>query len=303
MIVLQILKIIGFVLAGIVGLALLIILLVLFAPIRYKLNAAGENAEIEGSVKASWLLGLFKALVDYKEKRLSYCVKIAGIVLTKGVLGEDEVETLREVLQEEEVISDPKQYEKVSKELQQAEEKAAKTEELKEEKRLEKEQLKEEKKAEKAEQKEQRKKDNKLKSFKEKVRDFVKRVKELYHKFQTAKRIWQAKATKRALKHLKVEIFNILNHIKPRKIAGTLGFGLEDPANTAIVYGNVVPIAEAISKGKLIITPEFYNKGIRMDLLIKGRIFLGYMLLCIARLYFDRDIQRVLKVIRRYFNG
>ena len=303
MIILQILKIIGFVLAGIVGLALLIVLLVLFVPIRYKASGAGENTEIEGGAKATWLLGLFKAAADYKEKKLSYAVKFAGIVLTKGVLGEDEAEALREVLQEEEIISDPKQYEKISKELQKAGEKAEKAEELKEEKRLEKEQQKEEKKAEKAEQKEQRKKENRLKSFKEKVRDRINSLKELYNKYQTAKRIWQAKATKRALKHLKVEIFNLLNHIKPRKIAGTIGFGLEDPANTAFVYGNVVPIAEAISKGKLILTPEFYNKGIRMDLLIKGRIFLGYMLLCIARLYFDRDIQRVFKVIRRYFNG
>ena len=303
MIILQILKIIGFVLAGIVGLALLIVLMVLFVPIRYKASGAGENAEIEGGAKATWLLGLFKATADYKEKKLSYAVKFAGIVLTKGVLGEDEAEALREVLQEEEIISDPKQYEKISKELQKAEEKAEKAEELKEEKRQEKEQQKEEKKAEKAEQKEQRKKENRLKSFKEKVRDRINSLKELYNKYQTAKRIWQAKATKRALKHLKVEIFNLLNHIKPRKIAGTIGFGLEDPANTALVYGNVVPIAEAISKGKLILTPEFYNKGIRIDLLIKGRIFLGYMLLCIARLYFDRDIQRVFKVIRRYFNG
>ena len=303
MIVLQILKIIGFVLAGIVGLVLLLVLLVLFVPIRYKISGAGENADIEGDAKASWLLGLIQAIAEYKEKKLSYRVQIAGIPLMKGVLGEDEADALREVLQEEEIISDPKQYEKISRELQKAEEKAEKAEAAKEEKRLEKEQEKEEKKAEKAEQKEQRKKENKLKSFKEKVRDRIDHLKELHQKYQTVKRIWQAKTTKRALKHLKLEIINILNHIKPRKIAGTIGFGLEDPANTAIVYGNAAPIAEAISKGRLILTPEFYNKGIRIDLLIKGRIFLGYMLLCIARLYFDRDIQRVIKVIRRYLNG
>ena len=51
MIVLQILKILGFVLAGIVGLVLLLVLLVLFVPIRYKISGAGENADIEGDAK------------------------------------------------------------------------------------------------------------------------------------------------------------------------------------------------------------------------------------------------------------
>ncbi len=303
MIVLQILKIIGFVLAGIVALVLLLLCLVLFVPIRYKVKAEGENADIEGEASAGWLLGLAKAVVDYKEKRLSYVVKVAGIKLMKGVLGEDEVETIREVLQEEEIISDKKQYEKLSKELEKAEEKAEKAEAAKQEKRQEKEQAKEEKKQEKKEKKEEQKILDKARSFKEKVRARIDKLKELYGKFQTAKRIWQARATKRALKRLKVELLNILNHLKPRKIAGSIGFGLEDPANTAILYGNAAPIAEAISKGKLILTPEFYKKGISLNLSIKGRIFIGYMLLCIARLYFDRDVQRVTKVIRRYFNG
>lgn len=310
MIVLQILKIIGLVLAGIVGLVILLLLVVCFAPIRYKVVAKGENADMEGEASAVWIFGLAKAALEYRGKQLSYYVRVAGIRIIKGVLGKDEAEALREVLEEEDVIADRKQYEKISKELQKAEEKAEKAEAEKEEKRrekeerrLEKEAEKEEKKQEKKAQKEEQKRLDKLKSLKERIRARIDRLKELYEKFQTIKRIWQAKATKRALKRLKVELFNILNHLKPKKISGDLGFGLEDPADTAIIYGNAAPIAEALGKGKLILIPEFYKKGIHADLLIRGRIFLGYMILCIARLYFDRDVQRVIKVIRRYLNG
>ena len=201
------------------------------------------------------------------------------------------------------ILADRKQYDRISKELQKAEERAEKSETLKEEKRKEKEQEKEERRQEKDAEKAKRKEENKTKSFREKVSERIHRVKEFYEKIQTAKKIWEAKATGRALKHLKVEIFNLLNHLKPKKIIGSIEFGLEDPANTALLYGNIAPVAEAFSKGKLVMTPEFYNQGIRIDLLIKGRIFIGYMLLLFSRLYFDRDIHRVVKVIRRYFNG
>lgn len=310
MIVLQILKIIGFVLACIVGLVIFLLLVVCFAPLRYKVNAKGENADIDGGASIVWIFGLAKAAVEFREKKLSYYVRIAGKRLIKGVVGQDEAEALREVLQEDEVASDQKQYERISKELKKAEEKTEKIEAKKEEKRrekeekrLEKEAEKEEKKQEKKAQKEEQKRLDKLKSLKERIRARIDRLKELYEKFQTIKRIWQAKATKRALKRLKVELLNILNHLKPVKISGNVNYGLDDPANTALIYGNAAPIAEGISKGKLILTPEFYKKGIRLDLLIKGRIFLGYMLLCVVRLYFDKDVQRVIKVIRRYLNG
>ena len=303
MIVLQILKIIGIVLACIVGLVILVVLLVCFAPIRYKITGKGDNSEIEATASAKWLLGLAKASIEYREKKATYRVRVAFFEIMKGVIGEDETETLKEALEEESVQNDPKQYEKISRELEKAEEKAEKAEALKEEKVREKEAEKEAKKTAKAEAKEKKKRENKLKSLKEKIRERIERLRALKEKIKEGKRIWDAKPTKRAIRVLKVEILNILNHIKPRKISGDLSFGLADPADTAILYGNILPITEALSKGKLLLTPEFYNKGIRFDLTIKGRIFIGYMLLCFVRVYFNRDVQRVAKAIRRYLNG
>ena len=303
MIVLQILKIIGIVLACIVGFVLLLVLLVCFAPIAYKAKVQGENADTEADVSASWIFGFAKAAAGYHEKKVRYRVSICGFPLMKGTLGESEAEALREVLEEEEVQADPKEYEKISQALEKAEEKEKQAEAEKIEKATQKEQEKAAEKAEKEAKKAEKKEADKGKPLKEKIRAVWQSLKEKYEKFQTAKRIFEARATKRALKHVKVELLHILNHLKPRKIAGTLAFGLEDPADTAIVYGNAVPLAEAMSKGALILTPEFYNKGIRSDFIIKGRIFIGYMILCVLRLYLDRDIQKVMKVIRRYLNG
>lgn len=303
MIVLEILKIIGIVLACIVGLVILLVLLVCLVPVRYKISGKGENADIDASANAGWLLNLAKAKLDYREKKATYQVKVGPVRIMEGVFGEEETEVLREALAEESVLNDPKQYEKISRELEKAEEKAEKEEAEKEEKIREKEQKKEEEKAEKKAAKQERKEARKGKSLKEKFKERIETAKALIEKLKEAKRIWDAKATKRAIRLVKVELLKVLSHIKPTKISGDLAFGLEDPADTAIVYGNTAPLAEVLSKGKLLITPEFYQKGIRLDLLIKGRIFIGYVLLCVARVYFNRDVQRVAKAIRRYLNG
>ena len=68
-ILLGILKIIGIILAVIVGLILLIICVVLFTALRYdfKLAANGDVKNIEADIKFSWLLHLISGFVIYKE--------------------------------------------------------------------------------------------------------------------------------------------------------------------------------------------------------------------------------------------
>lgn len=335
MIVLEILKIIGIVLACIVGLVILLVLAVLLIPIGYQITAKGENADLEASGSVQWMAGFVKAVVEYKEKKVSYRVSIAFIKLLKGVIGEDETEVLRQALQEEPAVSDLKEYTKVSKELEKAEEKKEKSEASKElkktEKEAEKEAKKEEKQAEKDAKKAEKEAEKEAKKAEQealkeaekemtlkervdvrvqKVKDLIERLKAVSEKvnafnerLQEGKRLLESKITQRALKHVKVELLHILNHIKPRKIAGTLGFGVEDPATTAILYGNAAWLAEVISKGKLLLIPQFYKSGIQADLIIKGRIFLGYMVLCGIRLLLDRDLHRVVKAVRRYMNG
>lgn len=314
MIVLEILKIIGIVLACILGFVILLLLVVSFVPLRYRMEGEGKNADIEASVKVTWLLQAAKACVFWQEKELSFRVSIFGKTLMKGVLGKDEADILREELLEEEIPEDSKQYEKISKQIQKAEEKTEKAKQEKEEaqaeKKAEKEAKKEEQRLEKEQKKEERKRAEKLMSFREKVRARKERllkirdkINDLREKVETWQKIWEAKTTKRALRHVKNMLFRILNHIKPRKIAGSVHFGMKDPADTAILYGGTAPLLEAAGKGKLIITPEFYDPGISMDLSISGRIFIGYMLLCMARIVLDRDVQRVVKVVRRNLNG
>ena len=282
MIILSILKIIGIVLACIVGLVLLLVLLVLLVPIRYRFSGDGMNADIQADGKASWLFGLLSASIRFAEKKLLYRVSVAGISLKKGDLLNPEKSVPEETDMEPQILKPQKDKEEEKEaaalEVQNKPEPEAKTE-------IEKE-------------KEKGKED-----LSDRIEHFFERLSEKYEglikKLEQTEAVLTSKVTGRAVKKVKEQLFHILNHIKPKKIAGNINFGLEDPANTAIIYGTIDNLAIAMSEGKLIITPEFYQKGISLDMVMQGRILIGYLLVCALRVFFNKDVRRVVRVVRR----
>ena len=276
MIILSILKIIGIVLACIVGLVLLLVLLVLLVPIRYRFSGDGMNADIQAEGKASWLFGLLSASIRFAEKKLLYRVSVAGISLKKGDLLNPEKSVPEETDLEPQILKPQKdkkeEKEAAALEVQNKPEPEAKTE-------IEKEDLS------------------------DRIEHFFERLSEKYEglikKLEQTEAVLTSKVTGRAVKKVKEQLFHILNHIKPKKIAGNINFGLEDPANTAIIYGTIDILAIAMSEGKLIITPEFYQKGISLDMVMQGRILIGYLLVCALRVFFNKDVRRVVRVVRR----
>ena len=280
MIILSILKIIGIVLACIVGLVLLLVLLVLLVPIRYRFSGDGMNADIQADGKASWLFGLLSASIRFAEKKLLYRVSVAGISLKKGDLLNPEKSVPEETDMEPQILKPQKDKEEEKKaaalEVQNKPEPEAKTE-IEEEKEKE--------------------------DLSDRIEHFFERLSEKYEglikKLEQTEAVLTSKVTGRAVKKVKEQLFHILNHIKPKKIAGNINFGLEDPANTAIIYGTIDILAIAMSEGKLIITPEFYQKGISLDMVMQGRILIGYLLVCALRVFFNKDVRRVVRVVRR----
>ncbi len=284
MIILSILKIIGIVLACIVGLVLLLVLLILLVPIRYRFSGDGMNADIQADGKASWLFGFLSASIRFAEKKLLYRVSVAGISLKKGDLLNPEKSVPEETDMEPQILKPQKdkkeEKEAAALEVQNKPESEAKTEiEEEKEKEIEKEDLS------------------------DRIEHFFERLSEKYEglikKLEQTEAVLTSKVTGRAVKKVKEQLFHILNHIKPKKIAGNINFGLEDPANTAIIYGTIDILAIAMSEGKLIITPEFYQKGISLDMVMQGRILIGYLLVCALRVFFNKDVRRVVRVVRR----
>ena len=289
MIFLQILKIIGIVLACIVGLVILILLLVLLVPLTYKIDAEGENADIKASFTAKLIFGLVSFKLRYEDKKAEYKAKVAFKTVFQGEFGQDKAEAVKEVVEEEikpeEASAEPKPEETLkAEEKYKAEEKPV--EETPPEKTAPEEESSEEK--------------GKLEAFKEKVRAVINKIKDIYEKIKKVKYILGAPVTKRAWKYIKARLLDLLNHIKPRSFIGRIDFGLDDPATTAEVYGIAGSVA-CLLDDRLLIVPDFENKGIKLDIEIKGRIFLGYVLLLGLKVWRNKDLKRVLKYIRRNF--
>lgn len=89
------LKTIGWILLGILGVILGILLLVLFSAIRYTVAGKKQGRALEGQIKVTWLLWILSVLVTYKEG-LEVRIKVFGRTIRKldlrgGAAGQDEI--------------------------------------------------------------------------------------------------------------------------------------------------------------------------------------------------------------------
>ena len=78
-ILLLVLKIIGIIIAAILGILVLLLCIVLFVPFRYEIKgrSEGDAASLKGKIKVTWLLHLFRADVYYKDQKLIWRIRFA----------------------------------------------------------------------------------------------------------------------------------------------------------------------------------------------------------------------------------
>ena len=73
-IILLILKIIGIIIAVILGLAVALLLIVLFVPVRYVIDAGCHDKKLKAHVKVTWIMHIFRCVISYDEE-LFYSIK------------------------------------------------------------------------------------------------------------------------------------------------------------------------------------------------------------------------------------
>lgn len=73
-IILLILKIIGIIIAVILGLAVALLLIVLFVPVRYVIDAGCHDKKLKAHVKVTWIMHIFRGVISYDEE-LFYSIK------------------------------------------------------------------------------------------------------------------------------------------------------------------------------------------------------------------------------------
>lgn len=286
---LAILKIIGILLAVILGIALFLVLSVLFWPLRYKLWVQYEDKP--RAIGRITFLGPVLRLKIVYEEETTVKLRIFGIPVgrRKRRLQEEpelepsEKETVRgrKRAGEDEIPQEPLSEDRDRQTVQDGEvsgELPAPVEEEREGQR--------------------KHKRFKLSEFLEKCRGRLRSLKgSLSRMKEFFSRICELRSdegVRTGISKCKSEIVLLLGKIKPRSLRGYVEFGFEDPSVTGKLLA-AVAVLRSMWNTRVQITPDFEKKVFRTELTAKGMIQ-GFRLVRTGwKMMFDKDIQYMIK--------
>lgn len=327
-IILGILKIIAFIVLFILAFLILIILLILIAPLNYKTKLLYKE-KIDIKLNANYFFYIFRFRLVYKDN-LEYSLKIFNFTIFSN--NEDDSEENSDdseniVIEEnslyKESICDDKGFtnRKDDIPLTQKESdtfKANKQEKfLKDKNNFKKDVIIEENKENTGADKETFKHKEKnfndrevkksgirffikdkinifktrLKSIKKRLGQFDKKKKKIFKSIKDEK-------NRLAIKILFKLLIKLLKHILPQRVKGRVEFGFEDPATTANIVGYISLLHPKYYK-RVEIIPVFNNEIIDINLDIRGRIQLVYILYILIIGFFDKNIRRLYTLYRK----
>lgn len=275
-IILSILKIIGITLLCLLGLILLLVVVVLFVPIRYKVMADAdlndEKKDYNLNVKISWLLYLVRGRYSYPSED-GFVLKVGPFTVVGGKEKEPkqkektENKTVLEETSDESVsIFDDMIEEELEKDLQQKtlKEKIIYT----------------------------------WNKICDKIKEMWLKIKGIFKNIKNYVDIIQSDEFKNAFALCKDSIVRLFRMIKPRKVRIKGMVGMNSPEQTGYICG-VVGILSTFYKKQIKVTPDFERFVIEGNGLIKGRIYLIVVVVIAVKVFFDKNIRKLLKMFRR----
>ena len=300
-----ILKIIGIILAAVLGLAILLLLLVLFVPVRYRAYGVKKEGECRAEAKISWLLHLISVPVAFREGELSAKIKILGITLMdltdSGSFEEAEPvpEAAERTEEQKTAQSGERQAQEHPVEKQAAPERTSqKKEELEEE--------------------EEEKNGifsrflqflrmiwkffagipRKLKNLKCTFRRFCGKIKRMARKYRAAKEFALDERTKAAVRLVLEQAKIFARQALPRKICGEVRFGTSDPALTGQILG-IAGIFYPLFMDNVKVDPDFEQTILEGELFLKGRLRIVSAVRIAWRLFRDKNVRYVYRKLNR----
>ena len=293
-ILLLILKIIGITILAVLGMILLVLALVLFVPVFYRVRIIHNPRQTKVSAKVSFLWPVVSVAVQYL-KKLSYTVRIFGIPI------------LDSEKPKKEKVKKPKQH-KPKKQKKVPAEKEDIPEDifapLENPGSLPKDEQEEPAQEVLQQTKEEPKKEKKpglfakikakIQKLRETIRKIVAKIKKLAHQKDEVLRILGKTETKTAIKFAWGKLGRLLKHILPRKAKGYVAYGADNPATTGQVLG-ILSVVYARTGQLLEIRPNFTEKQLETDVLIKGRIQFFTLLVIAIKVALNKEIRQVIK--------
>ena len=305
------------ILAGVlIGLALAVILLILFCPVRYRMWGSKDRGNWEHArctARVSWLLGLVSLRICYQDGKEKHSLKLAGISLfgkkKKRRKKKPETDQVQSVTASKKPVS--KQTDEMPSMPTQTEEKltvsmhtdSEQTDTASGNRKVK------EPPAPKPEKSQSSQRKGfflgiraKLKTVLQRIRTFFKKLKNIRQTFAhiMKKAKWwmgflRSEEMKEAFGLIKEQCTGLLKHIFPTKISGNAAFGCEDPAVTGMILA-VLGMSIPLHKNCIQVSPAFENEEsfLEGEINMKGRIYGIVLLRTGIRIYFNKNIKHII---------
>lgn len=314
----KILSILGILLLILLGIALVVILLVLFFPVCYKMSGKKNAEETQFAAKIKWLFGLV---------RVSYSYPVPGKLLAKVLFFTvyDSYEKEKNSASGEDTHTAPK------KDITEAAQKTSRTSEssnasessdtsensgqtlLSHDSDIAKTDPATDTEASadakiSAEEntpgpQQETSTFGKIAGFFEKIRYTIRKIcdkiKYILKNISFYRELWNDPDTKGLLQHAGKRIGHILKRLRPRKLKVNARIGTGSPDTTGYLYGIYGMILPKLGKG-VCITPDFEQAILEGDLKASGHFTVACVLFHSARLLLDKRLQQLKLKIRTF---
>lgn len=312
----KILSILGILLLILLGIALVVILLVLFFPVCYKMSGKKNAEGMQFAAKIKWLFGLVRVSYSYPvpgkllAKVLFFTVYDSSAEKKNSAPGEDThtapKKDLTEEAQETSRTSEPSDASESSdtsvtsgQTLLSDDTDMAKTNLTAD--------TTDSTDAESASQENtpspQQETSGKLAGFSEKIRYTIRKIcdkiKYILKNISFYRELWNDPDTKGLLQHVGKRIGHILKRLRPRKLEVNARVGTGSPDTTGYLYGIYGMILPKLGKG-VCITPDFEQAILEGDFKASGHFTIACVLFHSARLLLDKRLQHLKLKIRTF---
>lgn len=327
-IILLILKIIGIVLLSILGILILAIVCVMFVPVRYRIRVIREEGEdkppVTAYIKITWLLHLVNILIRYPSKVI---VRVRILIFTLFRIPGKEKKTNKT-----EKVRKSEKKEKTKQEKTHEEHKDTKPDEsadIHQTDKMNSRTVSEERGAavstatevpetEQGEFEEKKSLIAKIRNIIDKIKQIVEKIKAFFENIQYTIRkfcdkikaasdniqyyreVLESDPFRQSLQMCKGELGWVFRKLKPDKFEADLIVGMEDPAATGEILAICGMFYPIIGQHVRVVGDFACEKThIEGRLYISGRMRVFTFLRTAIRIYFNKDIKKLIKLLKK----
>lgn len=310
-VLLIVLKVLGIFILSLLGIVILALFLVLFVPIRYQVYTERKpESELPFwlKLKATWLFHLLNVHFLYP-KEAYVRIRMGCFTVFRSDRSEKKPKKKsKEKSKEKETLSKEESSETKVREDQEVKEDKV----LKEDRLVKKEAVLDQ--AGKEGEKDPKREKNEeemptLKAFFEKIlallgnlrytiTQICDKIKKIIKNIKYYIEVLSSTEFKNAFLLCSTQTGELLRHICPKKIKGSLRIGTGDPASTGQILA-VCGMLYPFLGNQIMVTPDFEQQIVEGELLIKGRITVFCLIRCAWIIYFNKDLRQVINMFKR----